>query len=290
MKDQADILRARMLSRGTHAPAQVLAVASGKGGVGKSNITINFALSLCRSGKRVLVLDMDVGMGNVDILLGRTSTSSLPDLIHHRLTFQQIIEQGPAGLEFAAGGSGMTELLEMNAEDFEYFNQQLEDVSKEYDVILLDIGAGMTEKSRAWLLAADEVIVVTTPEPTAVTDAYALMKHLVFQNSHLPFSLIVNRAQTKQSGELTMTRMQEAAHRFLHVETQKLGVVLEDRYVFEAVVNQVPFLIHAPKGKASRALGQITDRFLNRSAPAAHREQPGFLEKLKRLVWKGDVT
>lgn len=94
MKDQADILRARMLSRGTHAPAQVLAVASGKGGVGKSNITINFALSLCRSGKRVLVLDMDVGMGNVDILLGRTSTSSLPDLIHHRLTFQQIIEQG----------------------------------------------------------------------------------------------------------------------------------------------------------------------------------------------------
>ncbi|MBN8234469.1 MinD/ParA family protein [Halobacillus kuroshimensis] len=289
MKDQAELLRTRMISRESKPPARVVAVASGKGGVGKSNITINMALSLCRSGRKVLVLDMDVGMGNVDILLGRTSAFSLPDLIRNRLTFQEIIEHGPGGLDYAAGGSGLTELFNMNAEDYEFLNQQLEDVSKIYDVILLDMGAGITESSRSWLLSAHEVIIVTTPEPTSITDAYALMKQLVYLNPVLPFSFIVNRAQTRPSGERTLARLQEAAHRFLHVDVHQLGVVLEDRQVLEAVLNQVPFLIHAPWAKASRAVDQITGRFLNRTSYKIHLEEPGFLEKLKRLVRKGEA-
>ncbi|UOQ93238.1 MinD/ParA family protein [Halobacillus shinanisalinarum] len=286
MADQAEQLRSRLM-RMDKPKAKTIAVASGKGGVGKTNFTINFALKLIQQGKRVLIFDLDIGMGNVDILLGVTPKYSIVHLFQEQQDIRDMIEAGPNNLDYIAGGSGLSTLFQLDEDRFIYFHQAFEQLTIEYDFILFDMGAGATEDSLHFITSADEVMIVTTPEPTSITDAYAMIKHLIRQNPALPIHVLINRALSAQAGLSTFVRLEAAVKKFLNKQISNLGVVPDDHSVLEAVTNQLPFVLATPKSRASKAVGQIVAQYLILKGLSNH-EGESFISKLKRFVLRSE--
>ncbi|WP_163150783.1 MinD/ParA family protein [Anoxybacillus sp. MB8] len=262
MRDQAESLRLRVKKMQHGSETKAIAVLSGKGGVGKSNVSLNFSLALRQRGKHVLLFDMDIGMGNIDILLGQTSSHTIIDIFRPNVTIHDIIKTGPNELAFIAGGTGFTEIFHMDEQQVEYFIEQLQLVSEQYDYIIFDMGAGMSEDRLQLLKAVDDIFIVTTPEPTALTDAYATMKYIHLADPQLPIYVLVNRVRSDKEGMETLQRLKQVAKRFLGKELHALGYVPEDRTVSTAVIRQTPFLLFDPSAKASKALVQMTDRYL----------------------------
>ncbi|MBN9652866.1 MinD/ParA family protein [Halobacillus sp. GSS1] len=285
MKDQAEILRMRMQEMGGNKQAKTIAVASGKGGVGKSNFCINFALQLMRKGRKVLIFDLDIGMGNIDILMGKSPKRTFVDLFKEDISIQDIIERGPESLPYIAGGSGLTRIFELDDSKFNYFQNEFEQLIKSFDYILFDMGAGATQDSLHFISSAHEVIVVTTPEPTSITDGYAMIKHLVHKDNRLPIKILVNRSLNEKSGRETFERLAVVVKRFLASEVALLGVLPDDRSVLEAVNKQRPFVIDRPKSRVSRSLEELVLGYLNESRTQAA-SSFSFVDKLKRFVFE----
>lgn len=286
MKDQAERLRYKMkntLQTSSDRKARTIAIASGKGGVGKSNFTLNFALQLIKSNKQVLIFDLDVGMGNIDILIGHSPKHTFVDLFQENMAINDIIEQGPNSLSYIAGGSGLSHIFQLDQEKFAFFQSEFEKVSASYDYILFDMGAGATNDSLNFISSADEAIVVTTPEPTSITDGYAMIKHLIKKDRSLPIKLLVNRSLNDRSGKQTFERLEIVVQRFLNVEISSLGTIPDDRSVVHAVTKQIPYVIDQPDSKASRALEHITMDYLKESPAPSYKRS--FVQKLKRLVF-----
>ncbi|MBB5323655.1 flagellar biosynthesis protein FlhG [Anoxybacillus tepidamans] len=286
MRDQAESLRLRLsrMNKGTETKA--IAVISGKGGVGKSNFSLNFALTLSKRGFHVLLFDMDIGMGNIDILLGQSSHTTIIDLFHRHISIHELIKKGPSNLSFIAGGTGLTNIFTMDHKKVDYFLEQLQSISEQYDYLIFDMGAGISEDRLQLLMAVHEIFVITTPEPTSITDAYATMKYIHMQEKGIPFYLIVNRAQTDQEGRETLHRLKNAMKQFLGKEVTKLGVLPEDRTVSKAVTRQTPFLLFDPTTKISRAMVELTDRYLaNRTIDESSTSRPvNFFAKLRQFL------
>lgn len=233
---------------------RVVSVISGKGGVGKSNISLNFALALRKLGKKVILFDLDIGMANLDILMGMMPTYTVVDMVEKNLSVWDIIEHGTGGLPFIAGGSGLKEFFRLNDHQSEHFLNELEKLSNEFDTIIFDIGAGMTEEALKFVLASNEAFIVTTPEPTSMTDAYAALK-VVFQNeAEIPVRILVNRAKTDREGHETASRLQHVTDKFLHQKIRTFSVLPDDRVVSDAVKAGVPFLFYSPRSPVTRAV------------------------------------
>jgi flagellar biosynthesis protein FlhG len=284
MRDQAESLRILLnrMNKGTETKA--IAVISGKGGVGKSNFSLNFSLMLSKRGFNVLLFDMDIGMGNIDILLGQSSHVSIIDMFNKGLSIRDLIKKGPENLSFIAGGTGLTKIFTMSQEKVNYFIDQLQSVSQEYDYMIFDMGAGISEDRLQLLMAVHEIFVITTPEPTAITDAYAAMKYIHMLEKNIPFYLIVNRAQTDKEGRETLIRLTNAMKQFLGKEITKLGMLPEDRAVSKAVARQTPFLLLDPATKVSRAMVEITNRYLSKNTDAEITTHSfNFFTKLRRF-------
>ena len=201
MNDQAEILRKKVEGYQNESTAKTLAVISGKGGVGKSNFSLNFAISLAQKGKKILLFDMDIGMGNIDILLGKHSPYRIIDFFEHGLSLAEIMTIGPEQVSIITGGTGLTNLFTLDETKFSRFMEEFNEFLKQYDYIIFDMGAGMTEDSVKFLLCVDELIVIATPEPTAVMDAYSIMKYLHSINNELPFFLVCNRVLSQKGRE-----------------------------------------------------------------------------------------
>lgn len=285
MKDQAEILRMRMQEKEGNKQAKTIAVASGKGGVGKSNFCVNFALQLMRKGRKVLIFDLDIGMGNIDILMGKSPKRTFVDLFKEDISIQDIIERGPESLPYIAGGSGLTRIFELDDAKFNYFQNEFEQLIKSFDYILFDMGAGATQDSLHFISSAHEVIVVTTPEPTSITDGYAMIKHLVHKDNRLPIKILVNRSLNEKSGRETFERLALVVKRFLASEVALLGVLPDDRSVLEAVNKQRPFVIDKPKSRVSRSLEELVLGYLNESRTQAS-SSFSFVDKLRRFVFE----
>lgn len=281
MTDQAAKLRAQMKTT-TKKQAQTIAIVSGKGGVGKSNFAINFSLGLIEKKKKVLLLDLDIGMGNIDILIGKSSRYSIVDLFDNNRSIYDMIELGPNSLSYLSGGSGLDQIFHLEKDQATHFLTQLEDLFQEFDYIVFDMGAGVTKDSIQFILAADECIVLTTTEPTAITDAYSMMKHILLQKQ-LPLQLVINRASNHKNGIEIMNRITQAVQHFLKTTIKPLGVVPEDTAVREAVMSQTPFLLHQPRSKASMAVKEIVNQFLG-SYYSTKNISNGFLSRLKKLL------
>src|SRR5436305_348856 len=175
MKDQAESLRLRLQRRhGLKPKTKAIAVVSGKGGVGKSNFSLNFSISLSKRGLNVLLFDMDVGMGNLDILMGKSSERTIVDYLTGTSRLADIITEGPEGVKFIGGGTGLGQLV--NQDRLGALSDDLDTFLEEYDYLIFDMGAGINQESLKFLLSVHEIIVITTPEPTALMDAYAMMK------------------------------------------------------------------------------------------------------------------
>lgn len=262
MNDQADNLR-KLLHQASNEgkDTKVVAVVSGKGGVGKSNFSLNFAIELTKSGKKVILFDLDIGMANVDILMGVSSKYTIVDMIERELEIGDIIETGPSNLCFIAGGTGLSSMFSMNPRKLTRFLQQLEQINGTYDFIIFDMGAGVSKDSLHFILSANEIVVVTTPEPTSVTDAYAMIKYIQLKDQDIPILLLVNRVETNTEGKKTYENLKLVTSQFLQKDISLLGVIPNDPIVLKAVKSQVPFCIFSPDSKPSKSIQNIVTEY-----------------------------
>lgn len=289
MNDQADALRSKMKRpeiRQTDKKTKVIAVVSGKGGVGKSNFTVNFSLGLQRTGRKVLIIDLDIGMANIDILLGRTSSNSIVDMIYREMSIWSVIEKGPEGLSYIAGGSGLAEVFEMNESKADYFFRQIRSLESQFDYVIFDMGAGITSNSFYFLLSSHDIFLVTTPEPTAVTDAYGMMKYIHFHDSTIPLKMVINRARSKRDGSHTAENLRRVAKQFLAKEVDDLAVIPDDQIVWKAVRTQRPFILSAPDSKPAYAIQSAADRYVKGHSRDFTEQSSiqSFLSKLKSFI------
>lgn len=270
MRDQAVQLREKM-SRKNMKPSirntRVLAVTSGKGGVGKSNFTLNFALALIEQGKSALIIDVDLGFANIDILFGHAPRETIAGMLDKQLAIEDVIERGPLGLQLIAGGQGFSGLFELDADKMKRFMEQLGSLQGKVDFVLLDTGAGLSENNMRFLLAADEVLLVTTPEPTSVTDAYSVVKMMHAKDSDLAIRLVVNQCTDGKEGRQTAENFAEVAQRFLDKDIRTLGILPSDLHVPQAVKKQEPFLLAHPGSSASKAMRTLAAQYLELPSP-----------------------
>ncbi|WP_186671225.1 MinD/ParA family protein [Sporosarcina sp. BP05] len=286
MRDQAETLRLKMLkSQGKLSKS--IAIVSGKGGVGKSNFSTNFAHALLAKGKKVIIIDMDIGMGNIHILLGMAPRNSLTDYLLNKVEIDEVVNEAPGGLSFISGGSGLDMVMEWSAAMFDRLIQAFEHLQQRYDFILFDMGAGATQRSIELIVSVDEIIVISTTEPTSITDAYSMMKFICLQDPDKVFSIVSNRVSKGDDGNDAVTRLQYAMRKFLGKETKILGFLPEDPVVHKAVLAQEPFLLLYPKAPISQRMMAIAESFVSPSSDEGFKQGEGFLGKMRSLFAKG---
>lgn len=261
MNKQADnlrILAQRMKNnlqakiKGQENITRVITVTSGKGGVGKSNFSVNLALALSEMKQKVIILDADLGLANIDVILGISPPYNLAHVIAGEKTIPEILCEGPRGLKIIPGGSGMHELANLKDWQIENFLTKLSHLEGMADYLIIDTGAGLSKSVLSFALAADEVIVVTTTEPTAITDAYGLIKTVRQQRYPGKVKVVVNRASSAGDANVVFNKLKIAISRFLKYQIEYLGVIREDPKVGQAVKEQQPFLLAYPLSTATQ--------------------------------------
>lgn len=271
--DQAQRLR-EMVESMAMAPPQVslrtdirsvrtLAVTSGKGGVGKSNIVANLAIALARRGQKVLVLDADLSLANLHVLLGLQPRFNLSHVISGEKRLGEIAMQGPNGIRVIPASSGIAELAMLRENELEGLLEQFADFIPEMDLVLIDTAAGLADSVLSFVHAAGEVLIVTTPEPTAYLDAYHMLKNIHLHDPAKPVHLVVNMAASEREAEKTSAFMAEMSQKFLGHPLSPLGSVLRDPDVPNAIRNQKAFLEAVPHGIATRGIQSIATKILN---------------------------
>ena len=271
-RDQAAGLRTRAPQR-----AWSLAVTSGKGGVGKTSLAVNLALALAQLGERTCLVDGDLGLANVDVLLNLHPRHSLRDVITKGMSLDDVVVRGPGGLEVVPAASGVEALANLSAVSRQFLVSRLENRCVRADVTILDTGAGLSRTVLALALAADEVLVVTTPEPTALTDAYAMVKVLTQRRPELPLRLIVNLVEHAAQAREVHGHMDRIVQRFLRREIPLAGWIPRDACVERAVREQRPLMLYFPYARATEAIRGIAERLLRRVTPG---DRPEFWHRL----------
>lgn len=260
--------------------AKVLAVTSGKGGVGKTNITVNLAIALKRAGKRVLVIDADLGMANVDVVLGSRSHKHLLNLLEDGVELNNVLINGPYGVKYISGGSGIEKAIDFSMEQRQLLMQKLAACGSQADIILLDTGAGLGKNVMDFVLAADEVLLITTPEPTALTDAYAMMKAYSMYAKEKNLRLIINRVYDEQESKDVAAKLKQTAERFLQMPIDCLGYVYEDSAVMRSVRQQTPFLVANANCTAAKCIEALAASLLYGREMTVKRGWKGFLQEI----------
>lgn len=264
--DQAEQLRKMMQQSESKPKARVITVTSGKGGVGKTSISINLAIQLTRMGKRVVVFDADFGLANIEVMLGVRPQYNLADMMFRGKDLADIITQGEEGISFISGGSGIQELASMNREQVMFLTSRLIALDKYADVIIVDTGAGISDSVLEFVLASTEVLLVATPEPTSITDAYALLKALnrktEFVKEHTSIKMISNRVKNDAEGQNVYEKMSVVSEKFLNIPITYLGPVPMDEQISKAVMRQKPVSVINPDAPSSKAIKQIAEKLL----------------------------
>lgn len=277
--DQAQQLRKLMADR--RRAVRTVAVCSGKGGVGKTVLSVNLGICLAASNIRALLIDGDLGLANADVLLNMQPRATLAQVISGQCSLDQAIVDGPGGLKLLAGASGMARLADLDHIQRNNMLSALEELDVSTQIALLDTGAGIARNVSALTSAADEVIVVSTPEPTALTDAYAMIKTLVRAGQSERISVMVNMVRNRHEARMAYQRLATVARRFLGVQIQNLGYVLRDEHVAISVRQRVPFVLAYPRCQASYCVMDIAARLVRGSEVAQRRE--GLLRRVARL-------
>lgn len=242
------------------AGVHTIAVASGKGGVGKTNVVANLAVALQRHGRRVVVVDADLGLANVDTLLGLNPRATLRHVLRGECAIQDTVVEGPAGIRVVPAASGFEELTQLSHEQRLHLLAQVDSLEGSCDVVLIDTGAGISQNVLFFATAAQQTLVVVTPDPTSLTDAYALIKVLATRYAERSFGVLVNMARSEWEARRTFTQLLRVAERFLHVSLDWVGWVPLDPEVGEAVRRQQAVLDLAPGAPASRAFREVAER------------------------------
>jgi len=262
MTDQAEKLRVsieeyrRKKQAKLDKQIKVIAITSGKGGVGKTNFSVNLAISLQELGNNVVVLDADLGMANVDVIIGVVPKLNMSDVIFNNKSIEDIIISGPMGIKIIPGGSGIEGLSNLNDDQRKSLADKFSNL-KDTDILIIDTGAGISKNVLSFIATSDEVIIVTTPEPTSITDAYSLIKVALRYIPRSKLHIVVNRVSNDREASLTYQRLGSAVKSFLKRDINYLGYIIDDLKVRKSVMEQVPFKVAYPDTSASRCIDEI---------------------------------
>lgn len=272
MADQAENLRQMVQASGSVSGtngrplARVITVTSGKGGVGKSNTSINLAIQFRNLGKRVIILDADFGLANIEIMFGTVPNNNLSDLIYQGKNIKDIITWGPGDVGFISGGSGIAGLSNLSRDYLTYIIRNLAELDAIADVIIIDTGAGISEAVLEFLVASGEILLVTTPEPTSITDSYSLLKalnrHPRFSRENTKIKVLTNRVGNDREGDLLFQKLNVVVTRYLGLTLEHIGSVPQDKMLSDAVMQQLPVSLAHPGAKSAMAYRNITETLM----------------------------
>jgi flagellar biosynthesis protein FlhG len=290
MGDQADGLRAlvrqgrlgagtAVRARGRSAGPRTLAIASGKGGVGKTSIAINLGLALGQLGRRVVLLDADLGLANVDVLLGLRPTRHLGHVISGEMTIADIIVQVAPGFSVIPGGSGLAELIDMPQRQRDSLIRSFTLLDRLADILIIDTAAGVSADVSSFVGAANDLVVVTTPDPSAITDAYALVKVVTGLGAGPRFHLLLNQVSGSAEADEVALKLIGVARRFLGIEVGTVGYIPADPHVAQATRRQSPLLTLYPTAPASRKFAEVARRLVSEMAVTPPVESEGFWQQ-----------
>ena len=287
MKDQAHTLR--KIFEGTTPPCpHVLSVTSGKGGVGKTSIVVNMSIILASRGRKVLVLDADLGLANIDVMLGLTPKYNIQHVLAGQCALEDIILEGPEGIRIIPASSGIQELADLTHEQQLCLMNSLDYFDQDIDYMIIDTGAGISRNVMYFNAASQRVIVVATSEPTSITDAYALIKVLRKHYGIKRFDLIVNNVSSKVEGDQVARQLSLVCDRFLgDVVLETLGSIPEDKNISECIKGQKAFVGVHPTGEASKRLKRIVSRMEQTSRPSSNGNLQFFLRRMLLNQMKG---
>lgn len=267
--DQAEQLRIMKADRQQIKPlARVITVTSGKGGVGKSNTSINLAIQFRKMGKRVIILDADFGLANIEIMFGTVPKHNLCDLIYQGKNIKDIITWGPMEVGFISGGSGIAGMSNLSLDYLDYIIRNLALLDTMADIIIVDTGAGIADAVLEFLVASGEILLVTTPEPTSITDSYSLLKalyrHPRYDQEATKVKMISNRVSKGPEGQVLFDKLNAVVERYLKISMTYLGYIPEDAQLAASVMQQVPVTLQNPGAKSAQAFQRIAERLLDR--------------------------
>lgn len=251
-------------------PVQVIAVSGGKGGVGKSNISLNLSVALAALRRRVVLMDADLGLANIDVLLGLKSNKTLADVLAGSCDLKDILLRGPGGIQIVPASSGVQQMSSLGAQEHAALIHAFSELGDQLDVLVIDTAAGISDTVVSFVRAANEVLVVVCDEPSSITDAYALIKLLNKEHGMQRFRVVANMTRNPQEGRSMFNKLNSACERFLDVALQYVGCVPFDEQLRDAVRKQKVLLEYAPNSKAAQAIralaGKVDEWPLPRSA------------------------
>jgi len=272
MIDQAESLRKMVMeNKGTQTEKEkktglvkIFSVVSGKGGVGKTNVSVNLSISMAQMGKKVLLVDADIGMTNADIIMGINYEYDMFDYLEGRASIEEIIYDGPEGVKVISGGAGLLEMESLDEETQKTFIDKLIELGG-FDVMVIDNGAGISRETLSFITFAHEVILVTTPEPTAITDAYRVLKIIGFYDLKPSVKLIVNKVASNEAGNEAFNKIYATAKEFLTVNIENSGYIFNDSRVEKAIMQQNPVVLSYPNALATNNIKNIAANILDES-------------------------
>ncbi|NMA01054.1 MAG: AAA family ATPase [Clostridia bacterium] len=267
---------------------KVIAVTSGKGGVGKTSFSINLGIALAQLGHQTFIVDCDLGTANVDVLLNLQPKYNIAHILNKQKDILDIVVEGPGGLQLIPGGSGLQNITELEETQFERLIDSFQTLEKFADFIIIDTGAGLSKNVVNFVLASDEIIVITTPEPHAITDAYAIIKVLDEQNPAVKPKLIVNKVENPEEAKKIADKILQVADRFLNLRLEHFGYILEDKSVWRAVTKLRPFLLAEPQSPAAQCVKSLAKRIATPDEVLISQKEirKGFFHKVKELFKK----
>lgn len=288
--DQAQKLRELTEIIGSHTSikpaeedARIITISSGKGGVGKTNFTVNLGIALAKLGKRVSIIDADLGLANVDVLFGIVPKYNIAHVINGDVSVEECIIEGPHGIKIISGGSGIMDLVDMNSLQLNKLIHSLSYFNALSDYILIDTGAGLSKSVISFINAASDVVLIITPDPTSITDAYALIKNIVLEEGQ-HIKLVINRVESNDEGDEVFRKLQQAVSKFLSKNVQNFGYIYEDESIRKAVRKQTPLLELYPRALSSKSIEHIAYNFENKTVTQT--AQNSFKTFLSKLISK----
>lgn len=260
---------------------RIISITSGKGGVGKTMVSVNLAISMAKAGKKVLLFDGDLGLANINVLLGIIPEYNLYEVMRGKRKIQDVIISTNYGIDIIAGANGISQLADLNGDQRDHFIDELASI-RGYDVMLIDTGAGVGANVIGLAIAADDILVITTPEPTAITDAYGMIKSIVANRVEKEIKLIVNRAPSAVEAKRVADRLISISSQFLKTKVENLGFIFEEPLVQKSIRNQRPHVVLYPGSKSSACLNHLAARILN--VDAIDDDGQGILGFFQRLL------
>lgn len=270
MMDQAqnlrNIVKKNTVVKENEKKSRIITVTSGKGGVGKTSVSINLAIQFRLQGKSVIIFDADFGLANIEVMFGAIPKYNLSDLIYRGKDLNDIIMKGPMDIGFISGGSGISGFGDLTKDQLTYLVYKIKELESMADIIIIDTGAGISSAVMDFVVASNEVVLVTTPEPTSITDSYSLLKALNkredFDRSENHIKIVTNRVKSYEEGVNLYNKLNVVVSKFLNFNIEFLGIIENDENMSKAVIQQKPISMAYPNSKGAKSFKKISDTLL----------------------------